>query len=77
MFTIATFILYIASLFYMIFASGELQTWATKSQHEQKIRLTSEKLPPLLDSFQHNVQEGIHSRKKDTNNQQVVVNGDN
>ena len=60
----------------MIFASGELQSWATQTQSEQKIRLNSEKLPPLLGSFEHNVQEGIHSRKHDKNNQQSVINGD-
>ncbi len=76
-FSIAGLILYIASLFYMIFASGELQPWATRTQHEQKIRLNSEKLPSLFDSFEHSVQEGIHSRKQDKKYEQSVVSGDN
>ena len=75
-FTIASIVLYLASIFYMIFASGELQSWATGTQQEQKIRLNSEKLPPLLGSFQHNVQEGIYSKKQDKTYQQSVVNGD-
>lgn len=61
----------------MIFASGELQSWATKSQTEQKIRLNSEKLPALLDSFEHNIQEESHSTNKEKNNQQSIINGDN
>ncbi len=76
-FTIAALILYVASLFYMIFASGELQPWGTHTQHEQKIRLNSEKLPSLVDSFEHSVQEGIHSRKQDKKCEQSIVNGDN
>ena len=76
-FTIASFVLYVASIFYMIFASGELQPWATRTQREQKIRLNSEKLPPLLSSFEHSVQEGIHSRKQDKKYEQSEVNGDN
>ncbi len=75
-FTIVCGVLFSASLFYMIFASGELQYWSTGVQREQKLRLTSEKLPPLLDSFQHNVQESIYSRKQDKKYQQTVVNGD-
>lgn len=77
MFTIAAVVLYCASVFYVIFASGELQSWSTGAKREQKIRLTSEKLPPLLGSFEHNVQEGIHPRKQDKKHQQSVVNGDN
>jgi len=76
-FTIAAGVLYSASLFYMIFASGELQSWSTGTQRQQKIRITSEKLPPLLGSFEHNVQEGIHSRKQDKKIQQTVIHGDN
>ena len=76
-FTIAAIVLYVASLIYMIFASGELQPWATITQKEQKIRLSSEKLPPLLGAFEHSVQEGIHSRKQDKKQDQAVVNGDN
>jgi len=76
-FTITSGVLYFASLFYMIFASGELQSWSTGTQPEQKIRLSSEKLPQLLGSFQHNVQEGVHPRKQDKKYQQSVVNGDN
>lgn len=75
-FTIAAVVLYSASVFYMIFASGELQSWSTGIQREQKIRLSSEKLPPLLASFEHNVQEGVHSRKQEKTNEQSVVNGD-
>ena len=63
-FTIASGVLYFASLFYMIFASGELQSWSTGTQREQKIRLNSEKLPPLLGSFEHNVQEGFIQKNK-------------
>ncbi|CAF4877681.1 unnamed protein product, partial [Rotaria sp. Silwood2] len=33
-FTIASLVLYISSLFYMIFASGDLQSWATKTPYE-------------------------------------------
>ncbi len=76
-FTITSGVLYFASLFYIIFASGELQSWSTGTQHEQKIRITSEKLPPLLGSFEHNIQEGIHSRKQDKKYQQPVISGDN
>ena len=76
-FTIVSIVLFIASLFYMIFASGELQSWSTGIQREQKIRLSSEKLPPLLGSFEHSVQEGIFSRKQEKKHQQSVVNGDN
>jgi ACS family sodium-dependent inorganic phosphate cotransporter-like MFS transporter 6/7/8 len=76
-FTIASGVLYFASLFYMIFASGELQSWSTGTQREQKIRLNSEKLPSLIGSFEHNVQEGVHPRKQDKKYQQSVVNGDN
>jgi hypothetical protein len=75
-FTITSIVLYTSSVFYMIFASGELQSWATRTQYEEKIRLNSEKLPPLLGSFEHTVQEGIHSRKQDKTYQQSVVNGD-
>ncbi|CAF3042791.1 unnamed protein product [Rotaria socialis] len=74
-FTITSLVLFVASLFYMIFASGELQSWATQTQSEQKIRLNSEKLPPSLGSFQYNVQEGSYSRNQDKNNQQSVING--
>jgi len=76
-FTITSGVLFLASLFYMIFASGELQYWSTGVQREQKIRLTSNKLPPLLSSFDHNIQEGIYSKKQDKKHQQTVVNGDN
>ncbi len=76
-FTIASGVLFFASLFYMIFASGELQSWSTGIRREQKIRLSSEKLPPLLGSFQHNVQEEVHPRKQDKKYQQSMVNGDN
>jgi hypothetical protein len=76
-FTIASGVLFSASLFYMIFASGELQSWSTGTQREQKIRLSSEKLPPLLGSFQHNLQDGNHSRNQDKKHQQSVVNGAN
>ena len=44
----------------MIFATGELQSWAMHNQSEQKVRLSSEKLPPLLSSFEHNIQESIY-----------------
>ncbi|UJR34335.1 hypothetical protein I4U23_021738 [Adineta vaga] len=75
-FTIASFVLFIASLFYMIFASGELQSWATGTPREQKLRLNSEKLPPLLGSLKHNIQDGIHSKQQEKVYQQSVVNGD-
>jgi hypothetical protein len=61
----------------MIFASGELQSWATGAHREQKIRLSSEKLPPLLAPFEHNVQERIHPKKQEKIYGQSVVNGDN
>lgn len=61
----------------MIFASGELQSWSTGIQRQQKIRLTSEKLPPLLGSFEHNIQENIQRKTQDKNDQQSVINGDN
>ncbi len=76
-FTITSGVLHFASLFYMIFASGELQSWSTGTQHEQKIRLSSQKLPLLLSLFEHNVQEGVHPRKQDKKYQQSVVNGAN
>ena len=61
----------------MIFASGELQSWSTGVQRQQKIRLSSEKLPPLLGSLEHSVQDGNHSKKQDKKYPQTVVNGDN
>jgi hypothetical protein len=61
----------------MIFASGELEfRWPIGTQHAQKIRLTSEKWPPLFGSFEHNVQQGVHSRKQDKKYQQTIINGD-
>ncbi|CAF5040870.1 unnamed protein product, partial [Rotaria sp. Silwood1] len=76
-FTIASLVLYIASLFYMIFASGELQSWAMKNPYEQKLRLTSENLPSLVSSFEHNLQEDIHSIKQDKYKQQSIINHNN
>ncbi|CAF1225682.1 unnamed protein product [Rotaria sordida] len=75
-FTIASFVLYICSLFYMIFASGELQSWATQYPYKQKIRLNSEKLPVLISSFQHDLQENISSIKQEKNLKQSSVNRD-
>ncbi|CAF1592160.1 unnamed protein product, partial [Adineta steineri] len=48
----------------------------TGTQREEKIRINSEKLPSLIDSFEHPVQEGIYSRKQDKKyQQQSIVNG--
>lgn len=52
----------------MIFASGELQSWATRKQCEQKLRLNSEKLPPLLSSLEQNIQH------ENQFNKQAIVN---
>ena len=60
----------------MIFASGELQSWATPNQAEQ-IRLTSEKLPSLFDSFEYNVQEDIDTKRQDKIRQQTEINDNN
>ncbi|CAF1569431.1 unnamed protein product [Adineta ricciae] len=74
-FTIASLILYICAIFYMIFASGELQSWATRNQREQKLRLNSEKLPPLLSSLEQNIQDENQLKKQEKFFQQSIVNG--
>lgn len=76
-FTIACAVLYACSIFYMIFASGELQSWSTGIPYTQKLRLTSEKLPPLLAAFQHNLQENIHLKKQENKSLQPIVNSNN
>jgi len=62
-FTIASGVLYFCSLFYLIFASGELQSWSINDRAQQKIRINSEKFPVLLSPVER------HSK-------QSIINGD-